>query len=326
MITASAPGKIILFGEHAVVYGRPAIAVPVTQVRATVTIEPGGRGVIIHAVDTGRTVDYAHADPLDPLAAIVRVTLAHFGLAAPDLSISIRSTIPIASGLGSGAAVSVAMVRALAEWATTEATPRATTEATPRATTRVRPYPDDATISGLAYEVERLHHGTPSGIDNTVIAYNRPVYFVRGEPIQTFSVRRPFTVVIGDTGVASPTKIAVGDVRKGWETDRARYEAWFDQIGGLAQQARAAIECGEIDRLGPLMDQNQSLLQNLGVSSVELERLIGAAKAAGAAGAKLVGGGRGGNMIALVDETNQAAVVAALKKAGAASLIVTEIE
>lgn len=318
MIAASAPGKIILLGEHAVVYGRPAIAAPVTHVQATVTIEPGGRGVIIQALDTGRTVDYAQADPLDPLATIVRVTLAHFGLAMPDLSISIRSTIPIASGLGSGAAVSVAMVRALADWATAGATTGATT--------RGRPYPDDATISSLAYEVEQLHHGTPSGIDNTVIAYNRPVYFVRGEPIQTFSVKRPFTVVIGNTGIASPTKIAVGDVRAGWAANRARYEAWFDQIGGLAQQARAAIESGDIDRLGPLMDRNQSLLQHLGVSSVELERLIGAARAAGAAGAKLVGGGRGGNMIALVNETNREAVAAALKNAGAASLIVTEIK
>lgn len=306
MITASAPGKVILFGEHAVVYGQPAIAVPVAQVQATVTIEPGSGGVIIQALDTHRTVDYTQADPLDPLAAIVRVTLAHFGLAVPDLSITIRSTIPIASGLGSGAAVSVAIVRALAKFVGQ----------------------DDISpdiVSSLAYEVEQLHHGTPSGIDNTVIAYQRPVYFVRGEPIQTFSVKRPFTVVIGNTGVASPTKIAVGDVRKGWEADRARYETWFDQIGGLAQQARVAIESGDIDQLGPLLDRNQSLLQNIGVSSVELERLIDAAKAAGATGAKLVGGGRGGNMIALVDEAHQAEVVTALQAAGAVSVIVTTV-
>lgn len=307
VITASAPGKIILLGEHAVVYGRPAIAVPVTHVQATVTLEPGGRGVMIQARDTGRTLDYAQADPLDPLAAIVRVTLAHFGLAAPDLSIAIRSTIPIASGLGSGAAVSVAIVRALAKFAG-----------------QADLSPD--IVSNLAYEVEQLYHGTPSGIDNTVIAFNRPVYFVRGKPLQTFSVKRPFTVVIGDTGIASPTKIAVAEVRTGWAADRARYEAWFDQIGRLAQQARAAIECGEIDQLGPWLDQNQSLLQNIGVSSVELDRLIGAAKAAGAAGAKLVGGGRGGNMIALVDETNREAVAAALQNAGATRVIITEIK
>ncbi|MBI5565265.1 MAG: mevalonate kinase [Chloroflexi bacterium] len=305
MTTASAPGKIILFGEHAVVYNRPAIAVPVAQVQAIVTIEPHARGSIIHALDTGRLIDYAQADPNDPLAAIVRVTLAHFGLPAPDCAVTIRSTIPIASGLGSGAAVSVAIVRALAAWLD-------------------QPI-DDETVSRLSYEVEKLHHGTPSGIDNTVIAYSRPVYFVRGQMIETFEVKRPFTVAIGNTGIASPTKIAVGDVRKGREVDPVRYEAWFDQIGAIAREARTAIEHGEIDRLGPLMDQNQSLLQNIGVSSVELERLIAAAKAAGAAGAKLVGGGRGGNMIALIDEANREAVVAALYAAGATNVIVTKI-
>ena len=91
---------------------------------------------------------------------------------------------------------------------------------------------------------------------------------------------QPFKVVIGNTGVASPTKMAVGDVRKGWEADRAQYEAWFDQIGAIVQQARSAIESGAIDQLGPLMDQNQVLLRDLDVSSVELERLIVAAKQA----------------------------------------------
>jgi mevalonate kinase len=118
----------------------------------------------------------------------------------------------------------------------------------------------------------------------------------------------------------------VGDVRKGWEIDRARYEAWFDRIGAIVQQARSAIESGAIERLGSLLDQNQVLLRDLDVSSVELERLIFAAKQAGASGAKLVGGGRGGNMIALVDDHNVEAVTVALKDAGAVSVIVTEIK
>jgi mevalonate kinase len=224
----------------------------------------------------------------------------------PDLRITIRSTIPIASGLGSGAAVSTAIVRALAQWAGARL--------------------DDAEVNALVYDVEKLHHGTPSGIDNTVIAYQQPVYFVRGEPIQTFNVARPFTVIIGNTGIASSTKITVGDVRKGWEIDRPRYEAWFDRIGAIVQQARSAIESSEIDRLGLLMDQNQVLLRDLDVSSVELEQLIFAAKQAGASGAKLVGGGRGGNMIALVNDQNVEAVTAALKDAGAVDVIVTKIQ
>jgi mevalonate kinase len=321
MITASAPGKVILFGEHAVVYGRPAIAVPVTCVQATATIEPGEPGIIIHALDTHQTISIDHASPTDPLAAIVRLTMAHLGIQHADLSITIHSTIPIASGLGSGAAVSCAIIRALAKWAV-GVIPRDR----PGVITPDYPYIDDATVSSLAYEVEKLHHGTPSGIDNTVIAYNQPVYFIRGLPIQTFNVAQPFTVAIGNTGVPSPTKIAVGDVRRNWEVTHDWYEVLFDQIGQIAEEARAAIESGQIDQLGPLMDRNQSLLCAIDVSSLELERLIGAAKATGAAGAKLVGGGRGGNMIALVGESNRGAIVTALRIAGATNVIVTEIK
>lgn len=305
-VSASAPGKIILFGEHAVVYGRPAIAVPVSQVQATATVAPHPSGVVIRSINTGESMTLDAADPQSPLVAIVRLTLAAFNIRSADLALTVDSSIPIAGGLGSGAAVSVAIVRALARW--------------------YRRAIDDETVSNLAYEVERLHHGTPSGIDNTVIAHQRPVYFVRGEPIRTFRVARPFSVAIANTGRPSLTKIAVGDVRRGWEAQRDQYEAWFDQIGAIVRQARAAIESGANEQLGPLMDRNQALLRQLQVSSPELERLIAAAKHAGAAGAKLVGGGRGGNLIALVDERNRDEVAAALRDAGATNVIVTRIQ
>ena len=304
--SGTACGKVILFGEHAVVYRRPALAVPLTQVQATATIEPGEAGISIDAPDLNQTVSLDRASPASPLAAIVRLTLAHLQQPPASLKITINSTVPIASGLGSGAAVSTAIVRALANWAQVTL--------------------DTATVNDLVFEVEKLHHGTPSGIDNTVIAYQQSVYFVRDEPIQMFNIATPFTIIIGNTGVTSSTKVAVSDVRLGWEADRAQYEAWFDQIGAIVQQARSAIETGAIDQLGPLMDQNQALLCNINVSGLELERLIAAAKGAGAAGAKLVGGGRGGNMIALVNEHNAQAVSAALKEAGAMSTIVTEIK
>ena len=185
---------------------------------------------------------------------------------------------------------------------------------------------DAAAVSAVVYEVEKLYHGTPSGIDNTVIAHAQPVWFVRGQPLQAFVVRRPFTIAIGDTGLKSPTKTAVGDVRAAWEADRARYERLFDQVGGIAEHARAAIESGDIEALGPLMDANHALLRDIGVSSGELERLVAAAKSAGAAGAKLVGGGRGGNMIALVDAGVRAAVERALIEAGARGVITTQVK
>ena len=308
MVTASAPGKVILFCEHAVVYGRPAIAAPVTQVKATATIEAAraGRGATILATDLARTVRLSSANPGDPLASIVRLALAHFDAPEPDVNITVRSTIPIASGMGSGAAVSAAIVRALARFLGRDV--------------------DDAAVSSLVYEVEKLYHGTPSGIDNTVVVHGRPVYFIRGQPIQTLAVKRPITIAIGDTGVRSPTKIAVGDVRKAWEADRKGYEALFDRIGSIVEQARAAIEAGEVEALGPLMDANHALLRDVGVSSDDLERLVAAARRAGAAGAKLVGGGRGGNMIALVDGTTQGAVTRALLDAGAKGVMTTEVE
>jgi mevalonate kinase len=307
MSSASAPGKIILFGEHAVVYGRPALAVPVSQIRATVEVEAWPRpGVWIEAPDVGLASELAQLASDQPLAAAVRGVFSALGIASfPAIQIRISSSIPVASGLGSGAAVSVALIRALSAHLG-------------------QPLSDEQ-VSALAFEIEKLHHGTPSGIDNTVVTYARPVYFVKGQPPETFKVGAPFTVVIGDTGVAASTKAAVSDVRSLWQTAPGRWEDVFDQVGEIARQARAAIESGDVSALGPLMDANQVLLQRMSVSSPELERLLSAARAAGAQGAKLSGGGRGGNMIALVAKEKAPVVAEALQSAGAKRTIITQV-
>jgi mevalonate kinase len=220
--------------------------------------------------------------------------------------VRVSSTIPVAAGLGSGAAVSVAIIRAVANFAGSS-------------------LPDE-TISELAYQVERLYHGTPSGIDNSVITYARPVYFVRGQPIQMLRLPVPFTIVIGDTGVQSPTSKSVGDVRSAWQAESRRFEQLFDQVGQIAQAARQAIEAGRPQELGGLMDENHALLYDIGVSSPELEQLVWAARVAGAQGAKLCGGGRGGNMIALVDDKQAQAVARNLVQNGAVRTIITTIQ
>jgi mevalonate kinase len=307
MTSASAPGKIILFGEHAVVYGRPALAVPVMQVHADVEISDShGAGIWVDAPDISLHAELSALPPTHPLATAIISTLKAVGISSPPaLKIQVSSTIPVASGLGSGAAVSVAIIRALSSLVN-------------------HPLSDDK-VNALAYEIEKLHHGTPSGIDNTVITYAKPVYFVRGQPIQTFSVARAFTIVIGDTGRAAPTKKSVGDVRKLWEVDKSRWEAVFDKVGEIVLDARKAIESGKWERLGALMDSNHALLQEMTVSSPELDRLVLAAKAAGAEGAKLSGGGRGGNMIALVKPEDADKVASALLSAGARHTIVTTV-
>ncbi len=308
--SSSAPAKIILFGEHAVVYGRPAIAVPVTQVKAKASVTPDIRGqpetVRIQAPDVKLRATLDELPAGDPLAAAVRGVLSALQIEHPPAcTLRITSTIPVASGLGSGAAVSVAVMRAYSAFLG-------------------RPLPDER-ISVLAYEVEKLHHGTPSGIDNTVITYAMPVYFVQGEPIQILLVAQPFTIVIGDTGVSSPTSVAVGDVRKAWKVNKDHYEALFDSAGAITDSARQMIEAGLVETLGPLMDANHGILVKMGVSSPELDRLVAAARKAGALGAKLSGAGRGGNMIAIATAKSAPAIARALEEAGAVRTIITKV-
>ncbi len=312
--TAAAPGKVILFGEHAVVYGRPAIAVPVVEVKARAVVSADPRAapgqVRIQAPDIGLEANLDKLPENHPLAAAIRAVLAALNLSrSPACLLRVTSTIPVASGLGSGAAVSVALIRAYSAFLG-------------------QPLPDDR-VSALAYEIEKLHHGTPSGIDNTVITFARPVYFQRkpdGPSIETFNVPQPFQIVIGDTGVYSPTVVSVAAVRKAWQAETERYESLFDEIGNISWAARKAIEVGKPSELGLLMENNQDLLRQVGVSSPELERLVQAAKSAGALGAKLSGGGRGGNMIALVEEGAATGVMQALQAAGAVRTLLTPVK
>ena len=358
MATASAPGKIILFGEHAVVYGRPALAVPVTQVHADVEILDSDRaGIWIDATDINLHAELNTLPSDHPIASVIhnflflsRLSPALAGRLRsapqggvrgegrfPHLDIKISSTIPVASGLGSGAAVTVALVRALSS--------------------HLHHPMNDEEVNAFAYEIEKLYHGTPSGIDNTVVTYAKPVYFVKQSPsptrapeehrddserpasgdeagrrgrgegnkIEVFKVGKPFTIVIGDTGISAPTRESVADVRQLWTNNTKRFEVIFDEVADISFSARRVIEEGWIEMLGTLMDENHALLQEMTVSSPELDGLVSAARTAGASGAKLSGGGRGGNMIALVEDNKAQNIADALLSAGAKQTIITKV-
>jgi mevalonate kinase len=144
--------------------------------------------------------------------------------------------------------------------------------------------------------------------------------------MQSFKVGKAFQLVIGDTGISSPTGNVVADVRKAWEREPAKYEEIFRAIGGISEKAFEAIKDGKVETLGELMGENHRYLQVLGVSSMQLDTMVEAAMAAGAMGAKLSGGGRGGSMIAVVSEESSRAVAKALMDAGATNTIETRVE
>jgi mevalonate kinase len=183
-------------------------------------------------------------------------------------------------------------------------------------------------LSEMVYEIEKLHHGTPSGIDNTVIATGRPILFRKGETARFLSAPRSRGfLVVGHTGSRHRTSEIVAEVARARGTDPLRYDAIFRDIGRLTGPGAEAFQAGRWSELGRLMDRNQELLESLGVSSPELDALIRAARSAGVLGAKLSGAGRGGCMAALTDDPAGAQrAERALKAAGATATFLTEVD
>ena len=308
-ISASAVGKIILTGEHAAVYGRPAIALPVRQVAVTVQISPLAErsGVYLRAPQIGLDSGLSALAGSHSLRAAVELILSRHDLPpAPDALIAITSTIPVAAGMGSSAALAVGLTRALLAYF---GQPVNVEE-----------------VSATAFEIEKHQHGTPSGIDNSVIAHERCVYFTKDQPIEYLRPGKRMHFLIANTGVAASTKDVVAAVRDKVNQDPAQFSPIIDRLGELSQQARAALEIGNEDALGQVMNVCQFMLRELTVSSVELDRLVSSAQQAGALGAKLSGGGRGGAMITLVTPRTEKVVASALARAGAVDIILMTVD
>ena len=297
---ATAPAKIILVGEHAVVYGIPAIAVPVNSMRACARIRRTRGSLAITAADIGRKVVYgeqAADEATRQLTLLLKHVVDRLDLSDPKGEIIVTSSIPIASGLGSSAAVSTAVARAIA-------------------------YLHDRQLSldklnDIVFETETIYHGTPSGIDNTVVVYQSPIYFIKNRSIEKLKSRDEFHFLIADSGRPASTRDAVDHVRTLYHGDRHATVKIFEDICRIVDSAKSCLQNGHASCLGRLMVQNHRLLQQLQVSSARMDTLVEAALAAGALGAKMSGGGMGGNMIALVNSANHNDVKLALINAGA---------
>ncbi|OQX89066.1 hydroxymethylglutaryl-CoA reductase [candidate division KSB1 bacterium 4484_87] len=298
-------GKVILLGEHAVVYGSHAIAAPIPlAIQARVEDADEGISLIIpqwgveEKIQQGK--DYRYS-----IYRSLQMLLETLDLMGRNMQLFLFPHIPRAMGLGGSAALAVAIIRALSE--------------------HFRLDLSDEEVNKLAYESEKIVHGTPSGIDNTMATYGKFILYQKNTPpkLQEIKVQKPLPLVIGMSGVEGLTLKMVRQVRQGWEKNRVLYDQIFDQIDEITQQAVEAIQTYDLEKLGYLMNINQGLLNAIQVSTWELEELVEIARKNGALGAKLTGGGGGGAIIALCPE-NAEQVVDAMQRAGYKA-IVTEV-
>lgn len=302
----TAGGKVILLGEHAVVYGRPALVVGVPR-RLTVTVRDGDGP----RVDSPLLADDAR--PAELLAAVAR----HFGIAPQRVVATVDSELPAGAGFGSSAALVIATIRAVAAHTGTTITPPA--------------------LLRLGRELEGLFHGVSSGVDPAAAALGGCFWYAleaRGcveasvNPandttppfVGTVQIARALDLVIARRPGARRTGAAVGGVRERWLADRPQYEALFDAVAAVVHRGVAALRAGDLAALGAAFDENHGVLSAMGVSSPVVDELITVARGAGALGAKLTGGGAGGSILALTASAEP--IVDALRAAGALTDVV----
>ncbi|NOY22247.1 MAG: hydroxymethylglutaryl-CoA reductase, degradative [Acidobacteria bacterium] len=295
-------GKVILLGEHAVVYGSHAIAAPLRRgIRARVLEGGTGIRVLIPRWGIEATLFDGIANSHSMYNALEQV-IDGLELSKQSFAIEVFPDLPRSMGLGGSAALAVAVVRALSG--------------------HFRLGLDDSVVNDWAFHSEKVVHGTPSGIDNTVSTFGKFILY-RKPDIRPLHVTTPIPIVVGLTGKSGHTIRMVTAVRKARQKAPEIYDSIFKQINELTLASLPAIETGDMETLGRLMNVAHGLLNSIGVSCWELEELIQIARKNGSPGAKLTGSGGGGAMIALAPEHPEK-LAAAMKEAGYQSFI-TEI-
>jgi hydroxymethylglutaryl-CoA reductase len=276
-----AAGKVILLGEHAVVYGKQALALPIPRaVSASVHESDSGLSLVVPEWGISQQIGARGTD----FDAAIRLILQELGIERDDIAIRVHSALPRAMGLGSSAAFAVAVVRAL--------------------DVAMGLGLSNERVNEVAFACEKLAHGTPSGIDNTLATYARPMLFrnTNGVEFEELELGEPLPFVIASCDQRGSTLEQVAGVRDRYESSREPFEAIFEQIDALGTAGAAALSDRDFGKLGRLMNINQGLLNAIGVSTPELETMIDIARAAGAVGAKLTGAGGGGSIVALCPE------------------------
>lgn len=292
-------GKAILFNEHFVVYGIPSIVSAIGNYTLA-KIEPWDKKQIFIEDNRKATPNYKEdkidqqKDSLQRIIKKMNVDQTKHGF-----KIILEGNLYCASGIGASAASCVAIARALSTYFDMNL--------------------NDDEINDIAYEGEKGYHGTPSGVDNTASTYGGLIWFQRGEEnaIERLRIQNPVEIVIGNTGKVANTQAAVAGVKQRKEQHVEKYNEIFHQAENIAYLSKDAIENGDLKAIGKLMNENHKLLQQIEVSSRELDFLVSIAREKGAYGAKLTGGGLGGNIIALTPGKDcQENVANAIEKEG----------
>ncbi|MFJ5708797.1 MULTISPECIES: mevalonate kinase [unclassified Streptomyces] len=298
--TGRAHAKLILLGEHAVVYGAPALALPVPQLSITASAgfstrgEPAG----VSFTMTGSAWKQVETQASEGLRRLATDFRASMGIDdARHLDVIIDGSIPLGRGLGSSAACARAVVLALADLCGREISER--------------------TAFDLVQTAENVMHGKASGVDAVTVGASAPLLFQAGEA-RTPAVGCDALFVVADSGIVGSTKEAVGRLRESFRLHAGTQERFVRRASGLTHDAVAALAAGEPEQLGSLMTEYHGVLREAGLSTDRIEAMVGAALAAGGLGAKITGGGLGGCVLALTQPERAREVTQRLHEAGAA--------
>jgi mevalonate kinase len=292
-------GKAIMFGEHFVVYGVPAIVSAIgkyTIAKVEAIDKPNWT-----LEDNRKATPNYKEDKIDQQKQSIINMINKMGLdlSKKGINIVLEGNLYCASGIGASAASCVAIARALNEHFELNLS--------------------DEEINEVAYEGEKGYHGTPSGIDNTASTFGGLIWFEKKDPnvMDRISILSPIEIVMGNSGKVANTEAAVAGVRQRKQQNAEKYNQIFDRAENIAYLAKDALEDEDYKELGKLMNENHKLLQQIEVSSRELDFMVKLARDEGAIGAKLTGGGLGGNIIALTPGRDlQDRVATALEKEG----------